>query len=128
MNERTAPPAGLEPAASGLRARRHRLFDHGGKKKLRRQGSNLRLTSNSRASYRLDHTGMKRRQQDSNLRTVARLRVSTAPPSASRPCLHWRKGRESNPQGPEANPFSRRGTAPVAALPCMASAGVEPAT
>jgi len=26
-----APPAGLEPAASGLRARRHRRFDHGGK-------------------------------------------------------------------------------------------------
>jgi hypothetical protein len=25
-----APPAGLEPAASGLRARRHRPFDHGG--------------------------------------------------------------------------------------------------
>ena len=26
-----APPAGLEPAASGLRARRHHRFDHGGK-------------------------------------------------------------------------------------------------
>ena len=47
-----APPAGLEPAASGLRARRHLTFDHGGKKKLRRQDSNLRLAINSRASYR----------------------------------------------------------------------------
>src|SRR6185369_4454868 len=27
---RAAPPAGFEPAASGLRARRHRPFDHGG--------------------------------------------------------------------------------------------------
>lgn len=27
---RQGPPAGLEPAASGLRARRHRHFDHGG--------------------------------------------------------------------------------------------------
>jgi hypothetical protein len=44
------PPAGLEPAASGLRARRHRPFDHGGMR-LRRQGSNLRLTINSRASF-----------------------------------------------------------------------------
>jgi hypothetical protein len=33
-------------------------FDHGGMK-LRRQGSNLRLASNSRASCRLDHTGTK---------------------------------------------------------------------
>src|SRR5436305_1591497 len=42
------PPAGLEPAASGLRARRHRRFDHGGVK-LRRQASNLPLAINSRA-------------------------------------------------------------------------------
>ena len=32
-------------------------FDHGGMR-LRRQGSNLRLTGNSRASYRLDHAGV----------------------------------------------------------------------
>jgi hypothetical protein len=50
------PPAGLEPAASGLRARRHHPFDHGGLK-LRWQDSNLRLTINSRASCQLDHTG-----------------------------------------------------------------------
>src|SRR5438874_8161241 len=91
------PPAGLEPAASRVRAGRHRLFDHGGRKhekksetlesnqalldisepclhghlspELRWQDSNLRLASNSRASLPLDHTGTKeRRQQDSNLR------------------------------------------------------------
>ena len=30
-SEQRAPPAGLEPAASGLRARRHRRFDHRGR-------------------------------------------------------------------------------------------------
>jgi hypothetical protein len=50
-NQGAAPPAGLEPAASGLRVRRHLPFDHGGMQ-LRRQGSNLRLAINSRASYR----------------------------------------------------------------------------
>jgi hypothetical protein len=39
-----------------------------------------------------------------------------------------RKERESNPQGPEAHPFSKRGTAPVAVLPGMTPAGLEPAT
>ena len=81
------PPAGLEPAASELRARRHRRFDHGGMR-LRRQGSNLPLTVNSRASCQLDHAGTNRRKE-----------------------------RESNPQGPRAHPFSRRDTAPVAVLP-----------
>src|SRR4051812_28032164 len=51
------PPAGLEPAASGLRARRHRPFAHGGRHKRRRQGSNLPLAVNSRASSQLDHAG-----------------------------------------------------------------------
>ena len=86
-SEHRAPPAGLEPAASGLRARRHRRFDHGGR--LRRQGSNLPLAVNSRASFRLDHAGTSERKE-----------------------------RESNPQGPKrADPFSRRDTAPVAVLP-----------
>src|SRR6476659_10255175 len=110
-----APPAGLEPAASGLRARRHRPFDHGGTKpalvtacyarmELRRQGSNLPLAINSRASYRLDHAG---------------------------PLLHavsssGRRGSRT-PKARKAHPFSRRDTAPVAVLPSMAPAGVEPA-
>jgi hypothetical protein len=38
--------------------------------KLRRQGSNLRLAINSRASYRLDYAETRRRQQDSNLRAA----------------------------------------------------------
>ena len=59
----SAPPAGLEPAASGLRARRHLPFDHGGVLRLRRQASNLRLASNSRASCRLDHTGTNWRER-----------------------------------------------------------------
>jgi hypothetical protein len=67
------------PASSPVRPRGH--------ERLRRQGSNLRLTVNSRASCRLDYTGTKR------------------------------KGRESNPQDPKAHPFSRRSTAPMAALP-----------
>ena len=67
----------------------------------------------------------KRRQQDSNLRTTDRLRASNALPSQTRPCLQ-RKERESNPQGPKAHPFSRRGTAPVAVLP-VTPAGIEPA-
>jgi hypothetical protein len=82
----SAPPAGLEPAASGLRARRHRPFDHGGIQ-LRRQGSNLPLASNSRASCRLDHAGS-----------------------------GGRRGSRT-PKAHEAHPFSRRGTAPVAVLP-----------
>jgi hypothetical protein len=80
-----APPAGLEPAASGLRARRHLPFDHGG------------LSSGGR-----DRTCASRL-------TAARL--------AARLHRNRRKERESNPQGPEAHPFSRRDTAPVAVLP-----------
>ncbi len=34
-----------------------------------------------------------------------------------------RKGRESNPQGPQAHPFSRRDTAPMAALPRKMASG-----
>src|SRR5437588_587373 len=44
----------------------------------------------------------------------------------TRPCLHERKERESNPQGPEAHPFSRRDTAPVAVLPKVSGRAAEP--
>jgi hypothetical protein len=67
------PPAGLEPAASGLRARRHRRFDHRGRR-LRRQGSNLPLAVNSRASFRLDHAG-----------TISGRRGSRTPKAQSEP-------------------------------------------
>src|SRR3954447_12171993 len=76
-----APPAGLEPALSGLRARRHLPFDHGG------------VSSGGRGRTCVSRL------------TAARLAVR----------LHRneRKERDSNPQGPEAHPFSRRDTAPV---------------
>ena len=96
--DQRAPPAGLEPAASGLRARRHRHFDHGGKS----SGGRARtcaLAGNNRASFQLDHAGTMRRKE-----------------------------RESNPQSPRAHPFSKRDTAPVAVLPKVTPAGVEPAT
>jgi hypothetical protein len=54
----SSTPGGTRTRASGLRTRRHRRFDHGGMQ-LRRQGSNLPLAINSRASYRLDHAGTK---------------------------------------------------------------------
>jgi hypothetical protein len=71
-SEQRAPPAGFEPAASGLRARRHRRFDHRGR--LRRQGSNLPLAVNSRASFRLDHAG-----------TISGRRGSRTPKAQSEP-------------------------------------------
>ena len=83
-------PGGSRTRTSGLRAPASSPFDHGSKvptTRLRRQGSNLPLAINSRASYPLDHAGTRRKE------------------------------RESNPQGPEANPFSRRDTAPMAVLP-----------
>ena len=83
-----APAAGIEPAAHGLTV--------------------------ARLPARLHRN--ERRQQDSNLRTVGRLRVSTALPSASRP-FRQRKGRESNPRARGARLFSSRGAAPLAALP-----------
>jgi hypothetical protein len=58
MNVRSVPPAGLEPATSGLRARRHRHFDHGGKSSSGGRARTCALAINSRASYRLDHAGM----------------------------------------------------------------------
>src|SRR2546430_614674 len=64
---------------------------------LRRQGSNLRFAINSRASYR-----------------------STTPERES-----GRRG--SRTPKAEAHPFSRRDTAPLAVLPKVTPAGVEPA-
>ena len=75
---------------------------------------------------RLDHTGMKRRQ-DSNLRTVARLRVSTAPPSAARPYLH-ESGRGGSRTLKALKPARFRDGVPHRWQPFqMAPAGVEPA-
>jgi hypothetical protein len=69
------------PASSPVRPRGHEGHE------LRRQGSNLPLASNSRASCRLDHAGM-----------------------------NGRRGSRT-PKGRTARPFSRRDTAPMAVLP-----------
>ena len=70
-----APPAGLEPAASGSRARRHRLSTtRAWVLQLRRQGSNLRFASNSRASCR--STTPERPGGGSRIRTCERLSPS----------------------------------------------------
>ncbi len=90
-------PGGTRTRVSGLRARRHKPFDHGGTR-LRRQGSNLRLASNSRVSYRLDHAGTESGRRGSR-----------------------------TPKAGQARPSSKRGTAPMAVLP-VTPAGVEPAT
>src|SRR5436190_19808420 len=57
-----------------------------------------------------------------------RLRGSNALPFQLGHASTQRKERESNPQGPKAHPFSRRDTAPVAVLPRVAPAGIEPPT
>lgn len=66
-----APPAGLEPAASGLRARRHRRFDHGGKQA---PAAGLEPALSRVTVARLTDSTTpernRRRQQDSNLRTA----------------------------------------------------------
>jgi hypothetical protein len=56
---RRPKPAGW-PCSPTASRRSARPFDHGGK--LRRQGSNLPLASNSRASFRLDHAGVSGRR------------------------------------------------------------------
>jgi hypothetical protein len=90
-------------------------FDHGGSR-LRRQGSNLRLASNSRVSYRLDHAGT---AEAAGLEPARRC-----PPYAlarrcltSRPCFPTEGEGVEPPRPLRTHPFSRRGTAPVAVLP-----------
>ena len=65
-------------------------FDHGGKW-LRRQGSNLRLASNSRVSYRLDYAGTAEaagfepaKRQSALRRSKALLSHSAMPPKGRR--------------------------------------------
>ncbi len=93
INVRSAPPAGLEPAASGLRARRHRRFRPRGHESSGGRARTCALAINSRASYRLDHAG-------TNLGRAA----LPAPP-----CFTERKERESNPQGPAGPPVFETG-------------------
>jgi hypothetical protein len=88
LKRETVGGAGIEPALARYQRAvppRTPTSDQ----ELRRQDSNPPFAINSRASYPLDHAGMK----------------------------ETRKERESNPQGREAHPLSRRDTAPVAVLP-----------
>src|SRR5688500_12018146 len=154
-----APPAGPEPAASGLRARRHHLFDHGGTLEnrlfeffarwgvrecgyptLRRHGSGGRTrtcasrVTVARLTTRPHRNERRRRQQDSNLRAVARLRDSSALPCLARPCLRARaEGEGVEPPRPGEGPpvFEtgyRTSGSPSRAVEEVAPAGLEPAT
>ena len=113
-----APPAGLEPAASGLRARRHRPFDHGGMRSSGGRARTCALAINSRASYRLDHAGT--RAEAAGLEPAngsRRLRGSNALPcQLGHVSSSGRRGSRT-PKARKAHPFSRRDTAPVAVLP-----------
>lgn len=136
--------AGVEPAISGFRSRRggqsplqpvetpggsrtrsFRVegpasfpFDHGGKGSGGRARTCLSRLTVARLTDSTTPERKQRRQQDSNLRTARTvyavatrcLASSTMPPQR-------RKEGESNPQGCETHPFSRRDTAPVAVLP-----------
>src|SRR5262245_58138170 len=111
-----APPAGLEPAVSGLRARRHRHFDHGGQSKAPAAGVEPTLSRVTVARLTDSTTPeRRRRQQDSNLRTtLGRLRGSNALPFQLGHASTKAEGEGVEPQGPRAHPFSRRDTAPMA--------------
>jgi hypothetical protein len=128
MNVDQAPPAGLEPAASGLRARRQPFRPRGQES----SGGRARTCLSRLTVARLtDSTTPERKTDaaDSNPRTAhSRLRASNTLPCQLGHASTRRKERESNPQGPRAHPFSRRDTTPVAVLPKVAPAGVEPAT
>ena len=70
-----APPAGLEPAASRLRAGRHHQLDHGGSTRSEAPESNQALLDISEPCRR-GHRPPKLRRQDSNLRLASNSRAS----------------------------------------------------
>ena len=96
-----------------------------GREKLRRQGSNLRLAINSRASFR---STTPERNGGSRIRTA-----DGCPAGVTTRCLQplgdasGAEGEGVEPPRPEGHPFSKRDTAPMAALPEVAPAGLEPA-
>ena len=128
-------PAGVEPAVSGARSRRGGLLPHsqtivqstpGG---TRTRSFRVEGPASSPVRPRGHASSGGRTRTCLSRLTVARRTDSTTPDRALQKPRHVteRKERESNPQGREAHPFSRRDTAPVAVLPGMAPAGVEPA-
>jgi hypothetical protein len=148
------PPAGLEPAASGLRIRRHPVSTTGareapaaGIEPAISRVTTARLTdsttperhlycrdtlsSSPRASpWGFTFFAPRRKTETAGLepaRRQAALRRSKALPSQTRPCLQ-RKERESNPQGPSGPTRFRNGIPRLWQSFPMAPAGVEPAT
>ena len=149
--------AGVEPAVSGARSRRGGLLPYSQKTNSSTPGGirtrSFRVESpassplrprgqlssggrtrtcasrvNSRASHRLDHAGTK--SGGSRIRTCGRLAAyAVATRCLAGSAMPPRGGRRGSrtPKAREAHPFSRRDTAPVAVLPAVAPAGVEPA-
>ena len=66
-----APPAGFEPAASGLRARRHRHFDH--------RGMRCNLSRRSLSRTRLCSVSASRAAADTYLRRAPAAGIEPAP-------------------------------------------------
>jgi hypothetical protein len=113
------------PGARLRRAQGRRSGKRGAR--LRRQGSNLRLASNSRVSYRLDYAGTAEAAGFEPARRSPALRRSKALPFHSAMPLR-RKERESNPQGPVGPTRFRNGIPrPWQSFP-VTPAGIEPAT
>jgi hypothetical protein len=121
-------PGGIRTRSSGLRARRH----HPSTTRASGSGGRARTCPSRLTVARLtDSTTPERWTEAAGFEPAgsqSRLRASNALPFLTRPYLRGRrKERESNPQGYEAHPFSKRDTAPMAVLPSVAPAGVEPA-
>jgi hypothetical protein len=124
---RSSTPGGTRTRTSGLRARCHSTLRPRGQAKLRRQGSNPRLASNSRAS---SHSTTPERNGGSRIRTCGRaprLRASNALPSAARPCLQA-EGEGVEPPRPRSPPVFETGYRTHGSpSERVAPAGVEPA-
>jgi hypothetical protein len=121
------PPAGLEPAASGLRIRRHPVSTTGAREA---PAAGIEPAISRVTTARLTDSTTPERTETAGLepaRRQAALRRSKALPSQTRPCLQ-RKERESNPQGPSRPTRFRNGIPRLWQSFPMAPAGVEPAT
>jgi hypothetical protein len=121
------PPAGVEPAASGLRIRRHPVSTTGAREA---PAAGIEPAISRVTTARLTDSTTPERTETAGLepaRRQAALRRSKALPSQTRPCLQ-RKERESNPQGPSGPTRFRNGIPRLWQSFPMAPAGVEPAT
>jgi hypothetical protein len=122
-DDRRTPPAGLEPAASGLRARRHRRFDHGGICCRARWGSAdadphraRSLKPAARAAGR-GRSPARRHSSGGRARTCALAGNNRASCQLDHAGTNSGRRGSRTPKARRAHPFSRRDTAPVAVLP-----------